>query len=69
MRRHPVGQNPNLSRRSESWDKFFELMKSIDVPDNFLADRADSAPQKLGRVTPIPSRPRLRVLRRLSSHK
>ena len=68
LRRHPVDQNLDLSRRSESWDKFFELMKSIDVPDDFLADRADSPQQKLGRVTPIPSQSRLTVLRAPSSH-
>ena len=69
MRRHPVSQNLNLSRRSQSWAKFFELMKSIDAPDSFLADRADSPPQKLGRVTPVPSQSRLRVLKAPSSHK
>jgi antitoxin VapB len=35
-----------LSRRPESWHDFFELMKSIEVPDDFLADRKDTPPQK-----------------------
>jgi virulence-associated protein VagC len=35
-----------LSRRPESWEDFFELMKSIDVPEDFLADREDAPPQK-----------------------
>ena len=35
-----------LSRRPESWKDFFELMKTIEVPDDFLADRQDQAPQK-----------------------
>jgi antitoxin VapB len=34
-----------LSRRPESWDDFFEMMKSVDVPDEFLTDR-DQPPQK-----------------------
>ena len=35
-----------LSRRPESWEDFFELMKTIDVPKDFLADRNDQPPQK-----------------------
>jgi antitoxin VapB len=35
-----------LSRRPDSWDGFFEFMKAVDVPDDFLADRQDAHPQK-----------------------
>ncbi len=35
-----------LSRRPESWKDFFALMKTIDVPEDFLADRQDAPPQK-----------------------
>jgi antitoxin VapB len=35
-----------LSRRPESWKDFFELMKSVEVPEDFLADRQDAPPQK-----------------------
>lgn len=35
-----------LSRKPESWNDFFELMKSVDVPEDFLADRKDTPPQK-----------------------
>ena len=35
-----------LSRRPESWKDFFELMKTVDVPEDFLADRKDAPPQK-----------------------
>ena len=35
-----------LSRRPESWNDFFELVKSLDMPDDFLADRNDEPPQK-----------------------
>jgi len=35
-----------LSRRPESWEDFFELMKTIDVPNDFPANRQDLPPQK-----------------------
>jgi antitoxin VapB len=45
VRRDPGTGDVILSRRPESWEDFFELMKSIDVPSDFLADR-DDLPQK-----------------------
>ena len=33
------------SRKPESWQDFFELMTTIDVPEGFLADRKDTPPQ------------------------
>ena len=35
-----------LSRRPESWQDFFDLIKTIEVPEDFLSDRKDSPPQK-----------------------
>lgn len=35
-----------LSRRPESWQDFFDLADRIGVPDEFLRDRVDAAPQK-----------------------
>jgi antitoxin VapB len=35
-----------LSRRPESWDGFFKLRREADIPDEFMADRQDEAPQK-----------------------
>jgi antitoxin VapB len=35
-----------LSRRPETWDTFFKLRQGADVPDEFMADRQDEAPQK-----------------------
>ena len=35
-----------LSRRPESWKGFFQLMKTVEVPDSFLAGRKDAPPQK-----------------------
>jgi antitoxin VapB len=46
IRRDPNTGDVILSRRPESWKDFFELMKSIEVPDDFLADRQDQPPQK-----------------------
>jgi antitoxin VapB len=46
VRRDPTTGDVILSRRPESWKDFFELMKTIDVPEDFLADRQDAPPQK-----------------------
>ena len=46
IRRDAASGDVILSRRPESWQDFFELMKTIDVPEDFLADRQDAPPQK-----------------------
>ena len=46
VRRDPATGDVILSRRPDSWHDFFELMKKIEVPDDFLADRKDTKPQK-----------------------
>jgi len=46
IRRDPATGDVILSRRPESWRDFFELVKTIDVPNDFLADRGDTPPQK-----------------------
>jgi antitoxin VapB len=46
IRRDPATGDVILSRRPESWHDFFELMKTIDVPEDFLAGRKDTPPQK-----------------------
>jgi len=46
VRRDPATGDVILSRRPNSWRDFFELMKKIEVPDDFLADRKDTPPQK-----------------------
>ncbi|HET7205286.1 MAG TPA: type II toxin-antitoxin system VapB family antitoxin [Terriglobales bacterium] len=46
IRRDPNTGDVILSRRPESWKDFFELMKDIEVPEDFLADRHDQPPQK-----------------------
>jgi antitoxin VapB len=46
VRRDPVTGDVILSRRPESWEDFFELTKTVRVPDDFLGDRKDLPPQK-----------------------
>lgn len=46
VRRDPKTGDVILSRRPESWKDFFELMKTVEVPEDFLADRKDMPPQK-----------------------
>ena len=46
VRRDPATGDVILSRRPDSWQDFFELMKTIDVPKDFMADRDDTPPQK-----------------------
>lgn len=46
VRRDPATGDVILSRRPESWQDFFELMKTIDVPEDFLSDRDDAPPQR-----------------------
>lgn len=35
-----------LSRRPDSWQSFFDLVDSLDIPEDFLAHRIDPPPQK-----------------------
>jgi antitoxin VapB len=46
VRRDPATGDVVLSRRPESWKDLFELMNTVDVPRDFLADRKDAPPQK-----------------------
>jgi len=46
VRRDAVTGDVILSRRPESWEDLFALMATIKVPEEFLADRKDTPPQK-----------------------
>lgn len=46
VRRDPATGDVILSRRPESWKDFFALIKTVEVPEDFLADRGDTRPQK-----------------------
>ena len=43
--RRDASGNIVLSRKPDSWEGFFELMRTVDVPRDFLAERNDP-PQK-----------------------
>jgi antitoxin VapB len=45
VRRDPATGDVILSRRPESWEDLFALMTTVEVPEDFLADRKDT-PQK-----------------------
>ena len=46
VRRDPGSGDVILSRRPDSWEDFFQLVKTLDVPSDFLTDRKDKPPQK-----------------------
>jgi antitoxin VapB len=46
IRRDPGTGDVILSPRPESWDDFFALADRLGVPDDFLADRGQSPPQR-----------------------
>ncbi len=46
IRRDAATGDVILSRRPDSWKDFFELTKSLEVPENFLTDRRDRPPQR-----------------------
>ena len=46
IRRDPASGDVVLSRRPESWEDFFELADTIEVPEEFMADRDTHPPQK-----------------------
>ena len=47
-RQDPATGDVILSRRPESWESFFQLTEQGGVPEDFMADRFDQAPQKRG---------------------
>jgi len=46
VRRDPNTGDVILSRRPESWQDFFDLVDSLDIPGDFLTNRRDMPPQK-----------------------
>jgi antitoxin VapB len=44
IRKDSVSGDIILSRKPESWDDFFELMKTIEVPEDFMAERDNELP-------------------------
>jgi antitoxin VapB len=46
VRRDPATGDVILSRRPDSWQDFFDLVDTLDIPDDFMSDRDISPPQK-----------------------
>jgi antitoxin VapB len=46
VRRDPVTGDVILSRRPDSWQDFFDLTATLDVPEDFMSNRRDTPPQK-----------------------
>ncbi len=46
IRRDPRTGDIILSRRPGSWQEFFEFLETVEIPDDFLADRDNRPPQK-----------------------
>jgi len=46
VRRDPATGDVILSRRPDSWQDFFDLIDTLDIPDDFMSDRDLSPPQK-----------------------
>jgi antitoxin VapB len=45
IRRDALTGDVILSRRNGDWDEFFQLVKHLDIPQDFLLDRKDEPPQ------------------------
>jgi antitoxin VapB len=46
VRRDPATGDVILSRRPDSWQDFFDLTRTIEIPEDFLSNRHDAPPQK-----------------------
>lgn len=45
IRKDPITGDVILSCKPETWDDFFELLKTVQIPKDFLAERDDCLPQ------------------------
>jgi antitoxin VapB len=45
IRQDPATGDVILSRRPESWASFFELTAEVSVPQDFMSNRRDDAPE------------------------
>ena len=46
IRRDPSTGDVILSRKPGNWDDFFNLLKTIEIPEDFMLEREDSLPQE-----------------------
>lgn len=48
IRKDPTTGDIILSKRPGTWEEFFRLVDSLDIPKGFMDDRKNDAPQKRG---------------------
>lgn len=46
IRRDPKTGDVIISRKPGTWQEYFELMKKIEIPGDFMSDRKDDLPQE-----------------------
>ena len=46
IRKDPGSGDIIISRKPGTWDDYFELMETIDVPEDFMAERDNENPQE-----------------------
>jgi antitoxin VapB len=46
IRKDPETGDVIISRKPGSWDDFFKLMETIDVPEDFMDERDNAIPQE-----------------------
>ena len=46
IRKDPESGDVIISRKPGSWDDFFKLMETIDVPEDFMDERDNAIPQE-----------------------
>lgn len=45
IRKDPKTGDVILSRKPGTWDDFFDLLKTVEIPKDFMDEREDSLPQ------------------------
>ena len=45
IRKDPESGDVIISRKPGSWDDFFKLLETIDVPEDFMTERYNEIPQ------------------------
>lgn len=46
IRKDPSTGDVILSRKPGTWDDFFDLLKTVEIPKDFMAEREDSLTQE-----------------------
>ena len=45
IHRDPISGDVVLSRRPSGWEDYFQLVETLGIPQDFMADRRDAPPQ------------------------